>query len=127
MDNQNDHTYLPPKKIDVLFLRVWTYLILPLPILIFFYSSLTQKINLNFEALFALAMYGGLAFGLHKKSKFAWYANWFLILALGIIPMGFVAKEYGAIGGVLGGLWAVWLCMTWYRLKQFFITRTPSP
>ena len=138
LDNQNDRTYLPPKKIDgwgwrvwayskkidVLFLRVWTYLILPLPILLFFYSSLTQKINLNFGDLFMLVIYGGLAFGLHKKSKFAWYANWFFIIALASIPQKFIVKEYGAIGGMLGGLWGVWLLMSWYRLKQFFITRT---
>lgn len=135
LDNQNDHTYLPPKKIvgwgwrvwtyskkiDVLFLRVWTYLILPLPILIFFYSFLTQN---NFGGLFMLVIFGGLAFGLHKKSKFAWYANWFFIIALASIPQKFIVKEYGAIGGMLGFLWGVWLLMTWYRLKQFFITRT---
>jgi hypothetical protein len=66
-------------------------------------------------------MYGGIAFGLHYRKKWAWYANWLLILALAVIPTGFASKTYGAIGGILGGIWAAWLLMTWYRLKYLFI------
>lgn len=121
MEEQNVREYHSWNIFDMVFLRAWTYVILPLPVLYVLYLFLTsQKVSLNGEAIFALLIYGGIAFGLHKRKKWAWYANCFLIFALAAIPTGFAAKEYGAIGGILGGLWSAWLFTTWYRLKELF-------
>lgn len=118
-------TQADPKPSDIWLMWIWIYVIVPifpLGILGFSFFGENSRQSVNGEQLIFVAICSALIYGLHKKKKWAWYLNWVGILAIASVPL-----KFGAVGGVLSGLWLWWNYLVWNRLKIRVFGSSKSP
>lgn len=119
-----------PRKSDYWLMRVWTYIILPMVILMIVLPILMDERSLgtglvgafNWQQLAVIIVCAALIGGLHNRVWAAWCFNWLPLVAVG----AFLVKA-GMLGGALGGLWLWWNISIWLRLKPLFTGEVKEP
>lgn len=113
------------KDSDIWFLRLWTYLILPLPSLLIVAAVLLNSTTpgasiFNIQQIAFLTFSGFLVLGLHERLLLAWRLNW---VALPAAPaLVWHIAGYSGLAGAACGVWTWWSVCAWLRIKPSFMT-----